>query len=399
MEGHSHIGASSAYRWINCPGSVRLYDQLTERKATSFASAGTAAHELCEKCLLSGADPVEYIGEVITADGENFTVDDDMVSSVRVYVDEVRRDLAAFGGTLNVEKSFSLDWVYPGMFGRNDASLMPDKPFGTLYVYDYKNGRKAVTAENNSQLKYYALGALGENNASLVDTVVCKIIQPNSWGKDPVEVWEVKAEELYHWAYNELRPAAQRTAEPEAPCNAGEWCCFCEAAGICPLRKQEALSLLGPAQGNTIATLPAVEALTPAEVSKASAFFNGEPFKAWVKSLAAMELNLLQRGVNVPGRYLVEKRVLGNRRWVSEDAVISALKATCGDELFSSSVKSPAQIEKLLTSLGHSKKEREDLLTDLVTRDESTKVTIVSMEEDNVTDAVNSDRDESIAMF
>ena len=399
MEGHSHIGASSAYRWINCPGSVRLYDQLTERKATSFASAGTAAHELCEKCLLSGADPVEYIGEVITADGENFIVDDDMVSSVRVYVDEVRRDLAAFGGTLNVEKSFSLDWVYPGMFGRNDASLMPDKPFGTLYVYDYKNGRKAVTAENNSQLKYYALGALGEHNALLVDKVVCKIIQPNSWGKDPVEVWEVKAEELYRWACDELRPAAQRTAEPEAPCNAGEWCCFCEAAGICPLRKQEALSLLGPAQGNTIATLPAVEALTPAEVSKASAFFNGEPFKAWVKSLAAMELNLLQRGVNVPGRRLVEKRVLGNRRWVSEDAVISALKATCGDEMFSSSVKSPAQIEKLLTSLGHSKKEREDLLADLVTRDESTKVTIVSMEDDNVTDAVNSDRDESIAMF
>ena len=399
MEGHSHIGASSAYRWMNCPGSVRLYDQLTERKATSYASAGTAAHELCEMCLLSGKDPVEYLGTVITADGENFTVDDDMVSSVRVYVDEVRKDYTALGGTLNVEKSFSLDWVHPGMYGRNDASLVPETAFGTLYVYDYKNGRKAVSAVDNPQLKYYALGALGENNAGLVDTVICKIIQPNSWGKDPVEVWEVRAEDLYSWAYDELRPAALRTQEPDAPCNAGEWCCFCEAAGVCPLRKQEALSLLGPAQGNSIATPPAVEALTPEEISKASAFFNGEPFKAWVKSLAAMELSLLQRGVHVPGRALVEKRVMGNRRWVSEDAVISALKTVCGDELFSSSVKTPAQVEKLLTSLGHTKKEREELLADLVTRDESTKMSVVTMDSDEANEAIVTEQNSSVAMF
>lgn len=396
-DAHSYIGASSAWRWLNCPGSVRLYKQLTERKATEYASAGTAAHELCEKCLLSGKDPADYAGETIMADGIEFVVDDAMVSSVRVYVEEVRKDYLTYGGTLNVEKSFSLDWLYPGMFGRNDSSLVPEKPFGTLYVYDYKNGRKAVSAEDNPQLKYYALGALGGNNLLLVDKVVCKIIQPNSWGKEPVETWDTPAEELYDWAYDVLRPAAVRTEEPDAPCKGGEWCCFCEAAGICPLRRKEALDLLGPSSGKEIATLPAVEHLTAEEIAKASEFFGGEPFKAWVKSLQAMELNLLQRGVRVPGRKLVETTVRGNRRWVSEDAVVSALRETCGDEMFSNSLKSPAQVEKLLTSLGVSKKDREGMLTDLITRDESTKTIVVS-EADERTSLADR-RGEALAML
>lgn len=396
-EAHSHIGASSAWRWLNCPGSVRLYKQLTERKATEYASAGTAAHELCEKCLLSGKDPSDYIGETIAADGVDFEVTDDMVSSVRVYVDEVRRDYILYGGTLNVEKSFSLDWVYPGMFGRNDSSLVPSKPFDTMFIYDYKNGRKAVSAEDNPQLKYYALGALGRHNPALVDKVICKIIQPNSWGKEPVEVWETSAEELYDWAYDVLRPAAIRTEGPDAPCKGGEWCCFCEAAGICPLRRKEALDLLGPAEGTAIATLPAVEQMTADDIAKASAFFGSDPFKAWVKSLQAMEMNLLQRGVRVPGRKLVETTVRGNRRWVSEDAVISALRETCGDEMFCNSLKSPAQIEKLLTSLGISKKDREGMLGDLITRDESTKTIVVS-EADN-RESLAGSREESLAML
>ena len=396
-EAHSFIGASSAYRWMNCPGSVRLYAQLTDRKATEYASAGTAAHELCERCLLTGKDPSDFIGTTINADGTDFEVNDDMVASVRVYADEVRKDYIAYGGTLNVEKSFSLDWLHAGMFGRNDASLVPSKPFGTLYVYDYKNGRKAVSAEDNPQLKYYALGALGGNNLLMVEKVVCKIIQPNSWGKNPVEVWETTAEELYRWAYEVLAPAAEATEAADAPCNAGEWCCFCEAAGMCPLRREEALSMLGPSSDRAIATLPAVESLTAEEIARASEFFNGDAFKAWVKSLAAMELNLLQRGIRIPGRKLVETTVRGNRRWVSDDAVISALKATCGEEMFNNSVKSPAQMEKLLTSLGHTKKEREALLENLVTRDESTKTIVVSDEDSRP--SMDERRESALAML
>lgn len=176
---HSHIGASSAYRWMACPGSVRLCAAVPKR-TTAYASEGSAAHALCERCLRDGSDPAEHFGEVIAADGSEFTVDEKMVAAVTVYVDKVRGDLKKFGGRLNIEKSFDLSWLYPGMFGRNDSSIEPDGVFGTLRVYDYKNGKKPVFAEANSQCMYYALGALGEKNPYCVDRVEVTIIQQNA---------------------------------------------------------------------------------------------------------------------------------------------------------------------------------------------------------------------------
>lgn len=398
MAAHSDIGASSAYRWMNCPGSVRLYGQLVKRTATEYASAGTAAHELCERCLVTGRDPASFAGEIIVADDREFTVDDSMVSSVSIYVELVRRDRAKFGGKLNVEKSFSLDWLYPGMFGRNDASLVPDLVFGDTIIYDYKNGRKAVHAERNVQCMYYALGALGKDNPMLSERVICKIVQPNCWGKDPVDEWAIPTTDLYAWAFDVLRPAAVRTKEPDAPCITGDWCCFCEAAGLCPARKAEALALLDkPAAPAQVASLPDVERMTPEQIGRAAAFFTSEAFQVWVKALAATEVSLLQRGVQVPGRKLVETVVRGNRRWASEDAVISALRDLCGDELFNNSLKSPAQVEKLLTALKIDKKEREALVSPLVTRDETIKTIVVS--EDDERPSVADRKSKAIELF
>lgn len=398
MAAHSEIGASSAYRWMNCPGSVRLYGQLIKRTATDYASAGTAAHELCEKCLVTGRDPASFLGDVIIADRREFTVDEAMVSSVSVYVERIRADHANFGGTLNVEKSFSLDWLYPGMFGRNDASIVPTTVFGDTYIYDYKNGRKAVRAEGNVQCMYYALGALGERNPMQSERVICVIVQPNCWGKDPVDEWPVATAELYAWAYDVLRPAAKRTEEPDAPCVTGDWCCFCEAAGLCPARKAEALALLEKPETKTqLATLPNLERMTPEQIGRAAAFFTSDAFQAWVKALAATELALLQRNVPVPGRKLVETAVRGNRRWASEDAAVAALKELCGDDMFTSSLKSPSQMEKLLASLKVEKKEREALIAPLVTRDESIKTIVVS--EDDERPSVSDRKNQAIELF
>ena len=396
--GHSLIGASSAHRWLNCPGSVRLYGQLVERKTSDYASAGTAAHELCERCLNTGKDASDFIGEVIIADSREFTVDEAMVNSVTVYVDVVRRGHERVGGTLFVEKSFSLDWLYPGLFGRNDASLVPDKVFGDTYIYDYKNGRKAVSADHNPQCMYYALGALGKDNPMMSERIFCTIVQPNCWGKDPVDVWEAPTEELYTWGYDVLRPAAIRTKEPDAPCVTGDWCAFCEAAGICPARKQAALALLdAPVGKEAIATLPNLEKMTPAEIGRASAFFTSDAFTSWVKALAATELSLLQRGIDVPGRKLVETTTKGNRRWADEAATIAALKEIAGDEIFNSSLKSPAQMERLLTSLKVSKAERENIIAPLVTRDEAPKTIVVS--ESDERESLSDRRKKAIELF
>ncbi len=379
-EAHSHIGASSAYRWMNCPGSVRLYGQITERRTSGYAATGTVAHTVCEQCLRTGKEPLEFLHAKLAAEDSGITVevDEAMVQACTIYVSEVRLDLHKFGGELRIEQSFSLEWLYPGMFGRNDASILPDRICDTLRIYDYKNGRKHVSAEGNPQCMYYALGALGKDNPFMVENVECIIIQPNAMGKDPIERWTVSADDLYAWANDELLPAAKRTEEPDAPCVMGEWCCFCEAAHLCPARQKAALEPLdAPTPDHPVANLPAVSELTPKRLGLLSAFFQSEPFTAWVKALAAEEQAQLARGVEIPGRKLVETTVLGNRRWADESAVTKEF-ADLGGELLTTKLKTPAQVETLLRSRGIPKAEREERISGLVTRDEATKTIVVS---------------------
>lgn len=400
VSGHSHIGASSASRWLACPGSVALYKQLTSRKATIYAPTGTVAHELCERCLLDGKEPLDYVGVEFEQDGFTIIVDDAMVSAVTMYVGQIRLDQQRFGGTLKVEQSFDLSWVYPGMFGRNDACLIPDDLFGILRVYDYKNGRVNVEAKDNPQLMYYALGALGQHNLNCVEAIEINIIQPNSMdGGNWLDTWTISVDRLYKWAEEVLRPGAAKTAEPDAPLCEGEQCTFCEAAAFCPLKQSKVLSMFdAPVEAApTEIVLPEISAISPERVGLLSAFFNGPEFARWRKSLAAEEQAMLARGVHVPGRKLVEKTVKGNRRWVSEDAVITALKDELGEEMFSSSLKSPAQIERLLTGRGMKPAERAEVIAPLVTQDETIKVTVVS-ETDGRAD-LSAKRNKALEMF
>ena len=207
---------------------------------------------------------------------------------------------------------------------------------------------------------------------------ILNIIQPNAFGKEAIEQWTVSAEDLYAWAYDFLLPAAKRTQEPDAPCVPGEWCTFCEAAHLCRAREEAAVALLdGPTEKQPVATLPSVNSLTPERIGLLSAFFQSEEFGSWVKALAAAELSMLAEGVEIPGRKLVETVIRGNRRWISEEAVTREFR-DLGGEILTTRVKSPAQIEKLLSARGVKKADREARLEKLVTRDESTKTIVVS---------------------
>ena len=44
---HALLSASSSYRWLACPPSARLCENV-EDKGSEYASEGTAAHTLCE---------------------------------------------------------------------------------------------------------------------------------------------------------------------------------------------------------------------------------------------------------------------------------------------------------------------------------------------------------------
>lgn len=47
---HALLGASSAARWIACPPSARLTENM-EGGSSQYAEEGTKAHEACEHAL------------------------------------------------------------------------------------------------------------------------------------------------------------------------------------------------------------------------------------------------------------------------------------------------------------------------------------------------------------
>jgi len=390
-EVHSFIGASSAERWLHCPGSVRLYAQLPERHETSYAATGTAAHQVCEWCLLdSKKEPEMFLGTMIQTKEFNIEVTEQMVEATRVYVDHVRGQYKKYGGTLLVEQPFDLSWVHPGMFGRNDSCIIPNNTLGgVLRVFDYKNGRKRVDALENPQLQYYGLGALGKNNPWFVDEVEITIIQPNGIAKSPIDTWCTTTKDLYAWAMDVLRPAAIATEAPDAPFGDGRWCQFCEVQSMCPLKRDKALALLGdPTPAHPVATLPAVSSLKPEEIGLLSAFFTSEEFTSWVKALAAEEQAALARGVLIPGRKLIEATSLSNRKWTDEAAVIQAF-SEFGEDIFNSKLKSPAQLTATLQKLGVPKAEAKTRVDEFTTRDEIKSIKVVN--EDDPTPARGDD--------
>lgn len=83
---HAQLSPSSAERWMTCPGSVALSKGAPD-DSSSFADEGTDAHELAAKCLESGKDAADFIGETM---GKGNVVGADMAFHVQGYVDYVR---------------------------------------------------------------------------------------------------------------------------------------------------------------------------------------------------------------------------------------------------------------------------------------------------------------------
>src|SRR6185437_16777207 len=84
-----------------------------------YALEWTAAHQLCDMCLQSGQDAIEFIDRRIPIGTHVFIVDEEMASAVQVYLDVCREYLALEDWECLIEKRFSLDSLDPPgpMFG------------------------------------------------------------------------------------------------------------------------------------------------------------------------------------------------------------------------------------------------------------------------------------------
>lgn len=357
---HSILGASSAYRWLACPGSVRLSAGMP--KSTSiYAAEGTAAHELAEMLLRDGRNAAEMIGAIIEVEGSAFTVTEEMAEAVQMYLDVVRGDLAAEGGgknALRIEHPFKLDWLYEGMFGTNDSTI-----FGRniIRVYDFKYGAGVVVdAEDNVQMMYYALGAIHDTSYKEVELVV---VQPRATHSDgPCRRFRLSAASLSRWANEVLVPGARATENPDALLSFGEHCRFCPAIARCPLQKDRAYEVAKQAFSEVPVALPTPDTMLPTALKKildATAMV-----ETWFNACKLYARTLLETGRMTPeelGYKLVAGKI--NREWKDPKEAQEWLEMLLSEDAFvPKKLVSPAQAEKVLKGAAN-KKALETLVT------------------------------------
>lgn len=97
-----------------------------------------------------------------------------------------------------------------------------------------------MSAENNTQLKLYALGALAEFYLYDVKKVRMTICQPRL---DAISTFELTVDELIAWAETELKPKAELAFKGEGVFVSGEHCKYCKARRQCRTRADANLEL------------------------------------------------------------------------------------------------------------------------------------------------------------
>ena len=330
-KGHAVLSASSSHRWLNCPPSARLCEAY-EDKGSDYAAEGTDAHALCEFRLKQALGiPAENPIENLSWYNEEM---EDCAAGYAAYVVELLETAkqTCSDPVVMIEQRVDFSrWVQEG-FGTADCILIAD---GVLNIVDYKHGKGVeVSAEGNTQLSLYSLGALEIFDGIYdIDRVCVHIFQPR---KSNVVSSMMDKIDLYEWADTELTEKAQLAYEGQGSFSCGEWCRFCKAKAECRERADVNLALAryefqSPAllDDEEIADiLGKVDALT-----------------AWAADVKEYALQQAVSGKEWTGWKLVEGR--SNRKYTN-DAVVAAAVESAGFDPYERKVLGITAMQKLL---------------------------------------------------
>ena len=310
-EEHAFLSASGAHRWINCTPSAALEKQFPDT-AGSYAAEGTLAHSLAELKLRKQFEvmkPSAYKQRLAEIQSDEL-YQREMDGYTDTYVDYIRSLCMAFAGTpyVVVEKRLDFSQIVPGGFGTGDCVILYDD---TLHIVDLKYGKGvAVSAENNPQLRLYALGAVQEYSLLYtIRQVQMHIVQPRL---DNISTDSLTADELQQWG-ERVKPLAEQAAKGIGEFHAGDWCRFCRAKAQCRARAVQMLEI-GKRQTDTL--------LSDAEIG--SILTAAQSLQSWVKSLEEYAERQLIAGKEIPGWKLVEGR--SNRTLTDTDAAFCVLE-------------------------------------------------------------------------
>lgn len=369
---HARFSPSAAHRWIPCPGSMILEKNIANTSSV-HADEGTAAHFLASECLERNRDATDFLNCFIVVkngnaawDNENaetrtgFCVDLEMSENVQKYLDAVRSQ--ADGNELLIEQrvNFSGFIDAENAFGTGDAIIIGQSE---IQVHDLKYGRGVkVDAENNEQLKLYALGALSDFGMFGDFTHVRLVIhQPRL---NHVSESVVSIEDLYDFAHRAKNTVQMIKAidagaaifEAKDMLNPGEkQCHWCKAKATCPALIEHVIETVA-GEFDDLSTCDleveikqAVEDVPQHENQLLAKLYAALPLiESWSKAVAEAVSSKLHSGEQVPGYKLVQGRS-GSRAWSNvEDAeqVLKGMRLKV-EEMYDLKLISPTNAEKL----------------------------------------------------
>lgn len=344
MGKHSILSPSGSHRWLNCTPSARLELEFEDTESEA-AKEGTAAHALCEHKLKRA---LKRRSKRPVSDYDS----DEMEECTDAYVDFVMEQYEAAKQVCKdpivlIEQHLDFSNYVTDGFGTGDCVIISDDK---LHIVDFKYGMGVlVEAEDNPQMKLYALGALELYDALYdIQEVSMTIFQPR---RENVSTWTISVEALRDWAENELKPRAQMAYNGEGDYHPGEWCTFCKAAVRCRARAEEKLRL---AQAEF--RLPPL--LTDAEIEEILILL--PDLTKWANEITAYATDAaVNHGKEWNGFKVVEGRSV--RKYRDEEAVAQAATQAGYEDIFRKSLITLTEMQKLM-----GKKNFEDILGGLI---------------------------------
>lgn len=348
---HAVLSASGAEKWLNCPPSARLEESYPDT-SSPYAKEGTLAHEIAE--FKARNYFIETLPKrTFTSKLNKFKKDelyqnemDEYTESYLEYIKEVAMKYPS-KPYIALEKKIDFSKYVPDGYGTCDCIMIHGND---MHIIDFKYGKGVqVSAENNSQLMLYALGALEAYSMLYqIETVHLSIFQPRL---DNISCFEISAANLLSWAVGEVEPKAKLAYDGIGDFKAGEHCRFCKAQAQCRAKAESIISVF------PVKEEPAL--LTDDEIGLILA--KAKELVSWSNAVEDYALNAILSGKEIQGWKAVEGRSV--RVFSDADKAFEKIveSGTPEEMLYERKPLSLSQIEKLL-----GKKEFESIVSSFV---------------------------------
>lgn len=344
MTKHALLSASGAHRWMNCTPSARLEEEFKDTSGQA-AAEGTAAHALAEYKLKR---TLEIQSKKPTSKFDSGEMDEYTDGYVQFVLEQIAiaKEFCSDPAVL-IEQRLDFSQYVPDGFGTGDCVIVSDQ---LLHIIDFKYGQGVlVSAEDNPQMKLYALGALELFDGIYdVNKIYMTIYQPR---RENISTFMESKKNLFQWADEVLKPIAKLAFEGAGEYRCGDWCQFCRAAIKCRARAEENLNL-----ARFEFALPPI--LTDDDIGEILSKLDN--LTLWANGIRVYALSAaINQGKEWAGFKLVEGR--SNRKFVSEEDVAEAVKAGGYHDIYRKSLIPLTEMERLM-----GKDKFQEILGDLI---------------------------------